>query len=166
MESLITVFTAKLAAFLSKEAVIFIISVLPVLELRGGLIAASILNVTYLKALIICIIGNILPIPFVLLFIKKIVKWMDTFGPTRKFASFIHKKVEKNKAEIEKYDFWGLTVFVGIPLPGTGAWTGSIVAGMLEMDMKKSFPAIVLGVLMASAIMSFVSYGMLGALIH
>ncbi len=166
MEGLVNTITQSLSGVLSKEAIVFIISMMPVLELRGGLLAASLLNVPYLKALCICVIGNLIPIPFVLFFIEKIVLMMEKFGPTKKFALFLRGKVEKNQAAIQKYDFWGLVLFVGIPLPGTGAWTGSLVAGLLHIPRKKSIPAILTGLVMAAAIMSFVSYGLLGSVIH
>ena len=165
MDSLVNVLTENMSSILSRESVVFIISMMPVLELRGGPLAASLLDVAYLKALMICIIGNLLPIPFVLFFIEKIVLLMEKFGPTKKIAMWLRKKVEKNQAAIEKYDFWGLTLFVGIPLPGTGAWTGSLVAGLLHMPRRKSVPAILTGILMASVIMSVVSYGILGNII-
>ena len=166
MDSLVNFLTENMRGILSRESVVFIISMMPVLELRGGLLAASILDITYLKALLICIIGNLLPIPFVLLFIEKVVILLEKFGPTKKIAMWLRNKVEKNQAAIEKYDFWGLTLFVGIPLPGTGAWTGSLVAGLLHMPRRKSVPAILTGILMASVIMSVVSYGVLGNIIR
>ncbi|SFG57270.1 COG2426 family protein [Oribacterium sp. WCC10] len=166
METLVDFLTQNLKGLLSKEAIVFVISMMPVLELRGGLLAASFLNVEYLKALTICIIGNLLPIPFVLLFIEKIVILLEKFGPTKKIALMLRNKVEKNQAAIEKYDFWGLVLFVGIPLPGTGAWTGSIVAGLLHMRRRKSMMAICVGLIIASVIMSIVSYGLLGSVIR
>ena len=165
MDSLVNFLTENMSGVLSRESVVFIISMMPVLELRGGLLAASLLDVEYLKALMICIIGNLLPIPFVLLFIEKIVILMEKFGPTKRIALFLRKKVEKNQSSIEKYDFWGLTFFVGIPLPGTGAWTGSLLAGLLHIPRRKSVPAILTGILMASVIMSVISYGVLGKIV-
>lgn len=165
MDSLVNFLTENMSGVLSRESVVFIISMMPVLELRGGLLAASLLDVEYLKALMICVIGNLLPIPFVLLFIEKIVILMEKFGSTKRIALFLRKKVEKNQSSIEKYDFWGLTFFVGIPLPGTGAWTGSLLAGLLHIPRRKSVPAILTGILMASVIMSVISYGVLGKII-
>lgn len=166
MDSLVNELTNSMSGILSRESVVFIISMMPVLELRGGLLAASILDLTYLKALGICVLGNLLPIPFVLLFIEKIVILLEKFGPTKKIAMMLRNKVEKNQAAIEKYDFWGLTLFVGIPLPGTGAWTGSLVAGLLHMPRRKAVPAILAGIVMASVIMSVVSYGVLGNILR
>lgn len=166
MDSLVTFFTTNLSGILSKEAIVFLISLMPILELRGGLLAASLLNLPYLQALIICVIGNVLPIPFILLFINKVLDWMEIWKPTQKLARWLREKADKNKGQIETYGFWGLLLFVGIPLPGTGAWTGALVASLLHMKLKKSFPAIMLGVALAAAIMSIISYGVLGALIH
>ena len=110
---------------------------------------------------IICYIGNILPVPFILWLIKSIIDKMRTsnVGCFKKFVLWLDKKVEQKKGQIEKYGFWGLVLFVGIPLPGTGAWTGCLIAAMLEMDKKKSFLAACIGVLMAGIIMSILSIG-------
>ena len=166
MESLVSFFTTKLSGILSREMIVFLISLMPVLELRGGLLAASILNLPYLRALPICIAGNLLPIPFVLIFIRRIIDWMETFPPTKRFALWLRERVDKNREAIEKVDFWGLALFVGIPLPGTGAWTGSLVAAMLGMKLKKSVPAILTGIVIASVIMSVLSYGVLGSVLR
>ncbi len=166
MNNLVTFFTGTLAGHLSKEMIVFIISMMPLLELRGGLLAASVLNVPYLTALPLCLAGNLLPIPFVLLLIERLVGLLDRFRLTQGLARFLKSKVDKHQDSITKYGFWGLTLFVGIPLPGTGAWTGAIVAGLLGMKLRKSVPSILLGVMLAALIMSVVSYGLLGALIH
>lgn len=166
MEAFVTFFTDRLSGILSGECIVFLISLLPVLELRGGLLAASLLNLPYLRALPLCILGNLLPIPFVLLFIERIVTLLERFSLTKGLALWFRRKVDRHQAGIEKYGFWGLTLFVGIPLPGTGAWTGSIVAGLLKMPPRRAVPSILLGVLLASVIMSFVSYGLLGALLR
>lgn len=147
-----------------KEILVFIISLLPILELRGGLLAASLLGLDALPSYIITIVGNLLPIPFILLFINKILDWMRNSKHFSKIANWLDAKVEKNKSGIEKYGFWGLVIFVGIPLPGTGAWTGSLIASVLGMDRKKSFLAIILGVIMASIIMMLISFGLLRAI--
>ena len=146
-----------------KEIIVFLISMCPILELRGGLIAASLFNMNPMLSYIICIIGNIIPIPFILWLMKKILdrcrkSKTKTFN---KFANWLDKKVEKNKGKIEKYGYLGLVLFVGIPLPGTGAWTGCLVASVLELDKKKSFFAALLGVFMASIIMMIISFGLL-----
>ena len=149
-----------------KEIVVFIISLLPILELRGGLIAAALLNLSPLKSYIICIIGNLLPIPFILLLINKILLWMRNSKHFNKIANWLDKKVEKHKGQIEKYGYLGLILFVGIPLPGTGAWTGSLIASVLEMDKKKTFLAVCIGVVMASIIMMILSFGVIANIIR
>lgn len=166
MVNIISQIIDSLKGVVSKELIVFIISLMPLLELRGGLIAAAILNVEYLKAGILCIIGNIIPIPFILLFLKKVFSVMERFKPTKKVVVWLEDKAKKNKPKIDKYGFWGLVLFVGIPLPGTGAWTGSLVASVFEMDYKKSLLAIFLGIILAFIIMSIVSYGVIGNIIR
>jgi len=165
MESLVVWFTDTLGAYISRELVIFIISMIPILELRGGLIAASLLKVPITNAVPICIVGNVIPVPFILLFIRQIFKLLRDV----KWIGPVIRKLEKRalgKSDtIKKYEFWGLVLFVGIPLPGTGAWTGSLIAALLEVDFKKAVLAVLLGIAMATVIMSVVSYGLLGALI-
>lgn len=150
-----------------KEIIVFIISMCPILELRGGLIAASLLNMDPVISYIICLIGNVLPIPFILWLITKILNWMrnSKFEKIKGIANWLDKKVEKNKGQIEKYGYLGLILFVGIPLPGTGAWTGCLIASVLEMDKKKSFLAAVVGVFIASIIMMLLSFGILSNII-
>lgn len=164
VDKLVGLFAGFLGGKMSGGTACFIISLFPILELRGGLLAASpaFLDVSIKTALPLCIIGNLLPIPFVLLLIEKIIILLENGKSTKKLALWLKNKVEKNKAQIEKYGFWGLVLFIGIPLPGTGAWTGSLVAAMLHMPLRKAFLACVLGVLMAAAIMCVVSYGILG----
>ena len=148
----------------SKDVVIFIISLMPILELRGGLVAASLLKVPYFRALGICIFGNLLPIPFVLLLLEYIFHLMEKWKPTKKIVKWLEKKGHSKRDQIDKYGYLGLILFVGIPLPGTGAWTGSLLAVLLGLDKKKSFLCIIVGVLLAAIIMSIVSYGILGNL--
>lgn len=138
---------------------IFIISMFPILELRGGLIAASLLGVPLVKAFIICYIGNLLPIPFILLLIKKIFQWMRRFPKFAKIVDKMESKAEKGRDRVEKYKEWGLFAFVAIPLPGTGGWTGALISAVLNLDIKKSFLVIALGVLTAGIIMALISYG-------
>lgn len=151
-----------------KEILVFVISLMPILELRGGLIAASLLNMSPVTSYIISIVGNIIPVPFILLLITKILTWMrkSNISFLNKFAAWLDEKVEKHKGQIEKYGYLGVVLFVGIPLPGTGAWTGSLIASVLELDKKKTFVAVMVGILMASVIMMLVSFGVLGSLIH
>ena len=141
------------------ELVVFIISLFPILECRGGMIAASLLGVDYLVALPISIIGNLLPIPFIFLFIEKIFNLMKKTKHLGKLVNKIEAKAMKQSAKVTKYKRWGLVLFVGIPLPGTGAWTGALIAVLLKLNLKDSIINILVGVVMAMAIMSFVTYG-------
>ena len=165
-DSLVQGLTSALGGKVSGEIIIFIISMIPILELRGGLLAASpaLLNVPILRAIPICIAGNLLPIPFNLLLIETVLDLMEQIPFLDRIALWVREKADKHKGQVETYGFWGLVLFVGIPLPGTGAWTGSLVASLLHMKLRKSFPAILLGIVLATIIMSLLSYGLLGAL--
>ena len=147
-DTLVQGLASLLGGKVSGEVIIFIISMIPILELRGGLLAASpaLLNVPILRA------------------IEKILNVMERIPGLGKFAVWIRQKADKNKGQIEKFGFWGLVLFVGIPLPGTGAWTGSLVAALLHMKFGKAIGAILIGIIMATVIMSLLSYGLLGAI--
>lgn len=147
----------------SEELIIFMISMLPVLELRGGLIAAKLLGVDWLPAFIICFIGNMLPIPFILLFIRKIFEFLKKFKFTRKIVEKLEAKSKKKSEKFKRGTRFGLFTFVAIPLPGTGGWTGSLIAAMLDMRLKYSLPIIAVGVLCAGIIMSVIAYFIPGA---
>lgn len=164
MNHLIEWFAGGLGQYVSAEIVIFIISMIPILELRGGLLAASLLGIDITTAIPLCIIGNIIPIPFILLFIKKIFKWMKRFSFFRPIVEKLEKRAESKSEGFKKGEFVALMLFVGIPLPGTGAWTGSLIAALMDMDIKKAIIAELLGIIIATVIMSIVSYGLLGAL--
>ena len=166
MDSIVQWFTANLGPYVSKEPLIFIISLFPILELRGGLLAASLLKVNYRTALPLCIFGNILPIPFILLFIRKIFGWMKKSRVLRPLVEKLENRAMGRSDQIQKYEFLGLLLFVGIPLPGTGAWTGALIASLMQIDIKKSSVAILAGIALAAVIMSIVSYGVLGNLLH
>lgn len=144
-----------------KELIVFIISLMPILELRGGLIAAALLGLNVVPAFIICLIGNLLPIPFILWLITPIFNWLKKTKHLSKLADKIEKKALKKKDKIEKAEFFGLLFFVGIPLPGTGGWTGSLIAALIDMDKKKALCAITLGVILAGLIVGSLSFGLL-----
>lgn len=164
MENLVVWFTGTLGPYISREMVIFIISMIPILELRGGLIAASLLQVPITAAVPICIIGNVIPVPFILLFIRQIFKWFRNVPLIGGIIRRLEKRAMSKSDSIKQYEFWGLVFFVGVPLPGTGAWTGSLIAALLEVDFKKAILAVLLGIIIATVIMSIVSYGLLGAI--
>ncbi len=165
MEALAQWFASTLGQYISSEAVVFIVSMVPLLELRGGLIVAKLLKVSIFRAIPLCIAGNIIPIPFILLFIKKIFAWMKKFKMFRPLVEKLENRAMAKSGQVSNAEFLGLTLFVGIPLPGTGAWTGSLIAALLEMDFKKAIKAELLGIAIATVIMSFVSYGLLGAIL-
>ena len=132
----------------------------PVIELRLGLPYGIALGLDYPVALAAAILGNMLPVPFIIFFIEAIFAWIRKYLP--KLDSFIgklEKRADDKRDVIEKYGYFGLMILVAIPLPGTGAWTGSLVAALLQMKPRKAFPFIFLGVLIAAAIMTGVTYG-------
>lgn len=141
------------------QLVAFLVSLFPVLELRGGMIAARLLELDFIQAFIICYIGNMIPIPFILLFIRRIFKWMRKFKHFSKIVDKLEARSEKKKDTIVKYQEWGLLIFVAIPLPGTGGWTGALIAALMDLRFKKCLPIIALGVFIAGLIMSLITYG-------
>ena len=163
---LINWFVTNLGGKVAKELILFIISMVPILELRGGLLAAgpAFLNIPMWRAIPVGIIGNLLPIPFILLLITKIFDWMKGTKRLKPVVEKLEKKAMSQSANIEKYEFWGLVAFVGIPLPGTGAWTGALIAALLGIRFRKAFPAIVIGVCLAACIMTIISYGIVGGI--
>lgn len=165
MQSLVDWYNNSLGSFMPKEIFIFLVSMVPLIELRGGLVIASLLKIPLIKANIICIIGNIIPIPFILLFIKKLFGFMKKHNILKGFIDKLEKRAMKKSEGVEKGEFIFLLLFVGIPLPGTGAWTGSLIASLLEKDIKKASVAIFLGILMAAIIMDIVSYGVIGSIV-
>ena len=165
-EALISWFIDNLGGKVGKEVILFIISMVPILELRGGLLAASFLNIDIVRAIWFCVIGNIIPVPFILLLITPVFRWLKSTRTFRPMVEKLESRAMGKSEQIEKYQFWGLVLFVGIPLPGTGAWTGSLIASLLGVRFKKAFPAVLLGIVIATVIMSVLSYGLLGALIR
>lgn len=165
-EALINGLIAGLSGKVGKEFIIFLISMVPILELRGGLLAAgpALLDVPMWQAIPICFIGNLVPIPFILLLITKIFDWMKGTKKLKPLVEKLEHKAMNQSANIEKYEFWGLVAFVGIPLPGTGAWTGALIAALLGIRFRKAFPAIVLGLVVATVIMTILSYTVLGTI--
>ena len=138
----------------------FLVSMVPIIELRGALPIATGMDVAWYIALPVAIIGNIVPVPFIIIFIKKIFAWMSKReGFLARVVVKMENKAYSKKDTIEKYGPWGLWLFVAIPLPGTGAWTGALIAAMMGISLKKSFIPIAAGVLTAGIIMAFVSYG-------
>ena len=156
IESLVELFSSKIP----NELTVFVISLFPVLELRGGLIAARLLEMDALRAFFYCFVGNMLPIPFILLFIRKIFDWMRKWKYMGKIIVKMEKKAEKHRPTIEKYGVWGLLILVAVPLPGTGGWTGALVAAVMDIRIRRALPAIALGVFIAGLIVGGISFGL------
>ncbi|MBO6159631.1 MAG: small multi-drug export protein [Firmicutes bacterium] len=157
-DTLIQWFQNTLGGLVSNEVIVFIISMVPILELRGGLIAARLMQIPYVKAAILCAIGNLVPIPFILWFITPVFAWLKKTKLFRPLVEKLENRAMGKADKIEKAEFWGLVLFVGIPLPGTGAWTGGLIASMLGIKFKKAFPAMCLGVFLALTLMSIITY--------
>ncbi len=155
-----------LAANLGEELCVIICSMLPIIELRGAIPMAAFFKLPWWQAYLFSVIGNMLPVPIILLFIKKFLTWASNskIKFLNKLANWLNRKVEKNRPKIEKYAFWGLCIFVAIPLPTTGAWTGSLVAAMIDMKFWKAMLTAFLGVLIAGAVVTIIVYGGIEAL--
>lgn len=142
---------------LLKYIIVFFVSMVPLIELRGAVPIGTGMGLPWHWTLIVSIIGNCVPIPIILLFVKAVLKWMRgcSVALFSKISNWLYEKAEKNRPKIEKYAAWGLFVFVAIPLPGTGAWTGALVASVFDMDKKKAMLSIFAGVAAAGLIMTF-----------
>lgn len=137
-----------------------LLSMVPVLELRGAIPIGVANGLNIWVAIGVSIIGNLLPVPFIILFIRKIFSWLRKLSKRLDgLVTKLEQRAAKKSDVVLRYAFWGLVVLVAIPLPGTGAWTGALVAAMLDMRLKRAFPAIALGVVIAGAIVAFVTYG-------
>ena len=135
-------------------------SMVPVIELRGAIPFGVAQGLGLWQAIIVSVLGNLLPVPFIILFIRKIFAWLRKISPKlNALVTKLEQRAEGKSEKVLKYAFWGLFLLVAIPLPGTGAWTGSLVAAMLDMRLKKAFPAIALGVIAAGVIVSVITYG-------
>ena len=144
--------------FFGKILMTFLISMVPVLELRGAIPIATAHGLDFRIAIPVAIIGNLVPVPFIIIFIRKIFVWIRKKIPRLDhFVGRLEERARKKSGVVEKYAFLGLFILVAIPLPGTGAWTGALVAAMLEMRLKHAFPAIALGVVAAGIIVSVVT---------
>lgn len=151
-----------LGAEFANYVYIVLVSMIPLIELRGAIPLAMALDMPLVPSFIVSIIGNLIPIPFILLLIKRICEWMKTTRHLSGIPLYLERKVEKNKDKVTKYAKWGLLIFVAIPLPGTGAWSGALIASFLDFKFKDAMIAIAGGVIFAGIIMSIFSYGLLG----
>lgn len=139
----------------------FLMAMVPIIELRGAIpYGAGIAGLPIWQAALIAVLGNLLPVPFLVVFTRDVFTWMRK--KSDKLNSIVlrmERKADKNKDVVLRYEFWGLMILVAIPLPGTGAWTGALVAAMMDMQLKRAFPAIALGVVAAAFIVTWVTYG-------
>jgi uncharacterized membrane protein len=149
-----------------KELCVLFCSMLPIIELRGAIPLGAAFGLPWWQNYLIAVVGNMLPVPIILLFVKAVLNWMTKCRVKlfNKIANKMFEKAEKNREKIEKYAFWGLTLFVAIPLPATGAWTGTLVAAIFDMKFWKSLLAALLGVMIAGVVMTLVSYGVVAAI--
>ena len=149
-----------LSTVFGKIVATFLVSMVPIIELRGAIPIGVGYGLDYWVVVLVAVIGNIIPVPFIILFIRKIFELMRKWSKKLDgIVTKLEKRAESKSDVVQKYAFWGLFILVAIPLPGTGAWTGALVAAMLDMRLKRAFPAIALGVITAAAIVTFVTYG-------
>ena len=147
-------------ADIGKYLATFIISMIPVIELRGAIPIGVGLGLSHMEAMGISVIGNMLPVPFIILFIRPIFRWMTRkSGKLARLAEKLETKAEGKWDKIHRYQFFALTIFVAIPLPGTGAWSGALIAAVMNMRLRNALPSILLGVLIAGILVSGITYG-------
>lgn len=145
--------------FAGKILITFFMSMVPIIELRGALPSGVAMGLSPWTAFVVSVIGNMVPVPFIILFIRKILDWMKRFDSFRRIAEKLEAKALKHEDKIVKYEALGLFILVALPLPGTGAWTGSLVAAIFDLRLKSAVPVIFAGVLTAGLIVLFVTYG-------
>jgi uncharacterized membrane protein len=150
-----------------KALVTFIVSMLPVVELRLAIPMGVSLGLSVWQAAVISVLGNILPVPFIIAFIRVVMDWLRTKSKTmQRFVQWLEAKGTGPKANrVRQFEFWGLLLFVAIPLPGTGAWTGALVAALLDVRMKRALPPIITGVVVAAVIVSLATAGVVTFLV-
>lgn len=144
-----------------EELCVFFCSMIPIIELRGAIPMGAVFGLPWWFSYFLSVVGNMLPVPIILLFVKSVITWMGKSKVRffNKIADFLNKRVEKRRDKIEKYSFWGVCLFVAVPLPVTGAWTGSLVAAMIDMKFWKALLSCLIGVMIAGVIMTVISYG-------
>ena len=151
---------------ISAEVYVFVVSMFPIVELRGAIPLGAAMGMNIFECYFLSVLGNLIPIPFILVFIKKILEWMTKSKVSflKNFSNKLIKKADDRSSKMNKASLWALFAFVAIPLPGTGGWTGALIAALAGMRFKKSFFAIVCGVLVAGLIMTLASYGVVSFL--
>lgn len=145
---------------LKVRIITLLMAMVPVVELRGAIPWGVTQGLGISESFILSVIGNLIPIPFLVVFTRKVFAWLRTKSNwLNTIVSKLEAKADKNKEVVMKYEFWGLVLLVAIPLPGTGAWTGALVAAMMNMQLKRAMPAIILGVIIAGIIVTTLTYG-------
>ena len=144
---------------LKKYLLCFLVSMVPLIELRGAIPIGVAGGLPIPVSMLIAIIGNLVPIPVLILFTRKVFDWLKTKGKIGVVVDKLEAKAHAKSEIVHKYEWWGLCILVAIPLPGTGAWTGALVAAVLGMRLKKAMPAIFVGVLIAGIIVTMLTYG-------
>lgn len=137
----------------------FFVSMVPVLELRGAIPIGVAGGLRPLAAMFLAILGNLVPVPFLILFTRQIFHWLKSKGRIRHLVEKLEHRAAAKSRIVEQYAWWGLCILVAIPLPGTGAWTGALVAALLDLRLKRAMPAIALGVAIAAVIVTCLTYG-------
>ena len=147
---------------LGKMCATFFLSMLPVGELRAGLPYGIAQGLEYPLALMAALLGNMIPVPFIIVYIKRIFEWMRKHLPRmNSLVTKLENRAHLKGETVDKYGHWGLLIFVAIPLPGTGAWTGALIAALLNIRTSKAVPVILIGVCIAAAIMTLITYGVI-----
>ncbi len=152
------------ADYIGRVLLTFLVSMVPVVELRGGIPFGTALGLDPVSAAVAAILGNLLPVPFIILFIRHIFDWLRRYEKPRAIVEKFEKKAHLKSKNVIKYQTFGLCLFVALPLPGTGAWTGALIAAILDMRFKRAMPSIVLGVIIAATIVTCVTRGVVAAL--
>ncbi len=162
---MIAAIKAFLTETLGARLGVLLCAMLPIIELRGAIPLGAALSLPWWQSYLFAVLGNMIPVPFILLFIKKIIVRMTASRVNffHKIGTWLTKKAEKNRERVEKYSFWGVCIFVAIPLPMTGAWTGSLAAAVIDMKFWKALLSCFIGVLIAGVIMTLASYGVVAA---
>lgn len=145
-----------------KETALFIVSMLPLIELRGAVPLGLASGMPWFEVLPICYLGNLLPIPFVMMFGVRLLDWLETLRPFAKLAAGYKRRLMSKSGQVTKYAHIGLLLFVAVPLPGTGAWSGAVIATLLKMPLRRAFISIALGVVIAGLLMAIGTQGVLG----
>lgn len=153
-------FTAQL----SRIFIMLGISATPLIELRGAIPYGAAMGVPFWENIALCIIGNMIPVPFIILFIRKIFDWLRAKGLFERQIAWLERRVLRKSDMVKRYELLGLILFVAIPLPGTGAWSGALLAALMDIRLRSAIPAILIGVVIAGFLVGGVSYGFINFL--